>query len=734
MISTQPSICRNCLAYCPIEVTVKDGRVIKVVGDDTGTPYEGYICPKGRTLPEQHNDPARLLNALRKGPDGQFKTVPARDVVDRVGTILQDIIARHGSDAVAMYTGTGAVSNPTGQIMAHLFFRAIKSRMLFSAATIDKPAANTSTALHGNWVAGAQRFQTADTWMIVGANPVIAKSNGAPSNNPGQRLKEAVNRGMKLIVIDPRRTETARRAHVHLQAMPGEDPTVLAGLIRIIIDEGLCDVAFIAQNAQGFEQLKAAVEPFTPEYVAARAGISADDLVEAARTFGGGKTGSVVCSTGPSFAPRSDLSYYLALCINTICGRWGREGMRAAYQNIMLPPYTPKAQPYPPYPVFGKTAMRVHGMRQNASGLPTAALADEILLDEPRQIKALFCVGGNPIHAWPDQDKTRAALEKLELLVVFDINMTATAEYADFIVAPPMTLEIPGTTSNAEALKYIGVSRGIEMPWAQYTDKVVNPSAGSDLMDEGEFFFRVAQKLGLQLNWTINAGYGPHIETPSVRIPFDMDKIPSVEDLITLSCSTSRVPLEEVRKYPHGHLFNDVQVVVEPRDPACTARLQLADPMIMRELAEVIEEDFRQTQASAEFPLRLICRRTNNFMNSVGTTLPALHRGKRYNPVCMCLADMKRVGVTDNDLVRVQSPSGEVLAVVESDDSLRPGTISMSQGFGPRMVDGVSDPRVTGAPVTALIGLNDHDPITGMPKMSAVPVAIAKAAFEVCGI
>ena len=138
---------------------------------------------------------------------------------------------------------------------------------------------------------------------------------------------------------------------------------------------------------EGFESLRRAVAPFTPEIVAARAGLDPADIVAAARTFAGGKRGCVVCSTGASFSTRSNLTFYLALCLNTLCGRWGREGDVATYPNVMLPAFEPKAQAYPPYPVFGSNALRVRGLRENASGLPAAALADEILTEGPGQIR-----------------------------------------------------------------------------------------------------------------------------------------------------------------------------------------------------------------------------------------------------------------------------------------------------------------------------------------------------------
>ena len=185
--------------------------------------------------------------------------------------------------------------------------------MLFTSNTIDQPGKQIATALHGGWQAGAQDFTTADTWLIVGQNPLISKSAGVPSQNPGRRLTEAVARGLRLVVIDPRRSETARRAHVHLQPRPGEDPALLAGMLHVIFDEGREDAAFLADNAQGVDALREAVRAFTPDAVARRADVPERDLVAAARVFAGARRGGAVCGTGPSFATHGTLTEYLAL-------------------------------------------------------------------------------------------------------------------------------------------------------------------------------------------------------------------------------------------------------------------------------------------------------------------------------------------------------------------------------------------------------------------------------------
>ena len=726
--STVPNICRSCLAYCPVLVTVEDGRVVKVAGDPDAEEYDGYTCPKGRALPEQTYSPDRLLTSMKRQPDGSFSAVASSAAVQEIALQLRRIVEQHGPRAVAVYIGNGTVQHPFGAVMGLSFLQAIGSPMFFTPGTIDKPAEKISMAMHGYWMAGGQSFEESDTWMLVGANPIIAKSNGLPYNNPGMRLKEAVERGLKLIVVDPRRTECARRAHVHLQARPGEDPTLLAGFIQIVIAEGLVDAAFIAANVSGFETLKAAVAPYTPEYVAERAGVPVADLLEAARTFGRAKRGMVVCATGPSFSMRSNLAFYLAHCLNTLCGRWAKAGERAVYPNVLLPAFTPKAQPLPPYSIYGKETMRVMGLRETTTGMPTAALADEILLEGEGQVRALICIGANPVSAFPDQRKTEKALRSLDLLVSLDVMFSATAKLAHYVVAPPMPLEQPALTYQAEWLKYTGATRGFQNCWAQYSAAAAPAPTGSDLLEEHAFFFRVAQAMGLGLNWTNYHGMGKFIESPTQIVPLDMAHVPSLDDLFALATSNSRVPLDEVKRHPHGKRF-DIDVDVAPRDADCTARLEAADPMMMKELAEVHGEDFRAARQATAFPYSLVCRRANNTMNSIGTNLPRLLRGKPYNPLFMHPSDMTSPGMQEGDVVAIASRYDTILGIVEADDTLRPGVVAMTHGFGAQGEQAERDPFLAGSNVNLLMHVDEHDPVSGIPRMSALPVSVVPHAM-----
>lgn len=699
---------------------------MKVTGDPSNDLYQGYTCPKGRALPEMHANPARLLHSLRRDASGEHRPIGSEDAMDEVAELVSAIVAEHGPRSVALYIGTNALPYPASPAAATAWFAALGSRMIFSSNTIDQPGKQIATALHGRWRADEHGFETADTWLLVGVNPVISKSTGVPGQNPARKITDAVARGMQLVVIDPRRTETARHAALHLQPRPGEDPTILAGMIRVIIEEGLYDADFVAENAEGFDALREAVRGFTPEYVGDRAGVDADDVVRAARTFGGASRGCASAGTGPSFATRGTLTEYLCLCLTTLCGRWARAGEEVLRPNVLLPAYEARAQPYPPYRAWGfGERMRVRDLTNATCGMPTAALADEILLEGEGQVKALFCLGGNPMMAWPDQRKTKAALEALDLLVTFDTELSATSQLADYVIAPMMTLETPGMTQPAEALKYFTIGIGYPRPWAQWSPRIVEPPEGSDLVEEWQFFHGLATRMGIPLHAFVLHGWGKHIESPPTIIPIDDEHPPTTEELYELITEGSRVPLAEVKQHPHGRIFDEVREVVLPREEGNTDRLQLADPHMIEALAEVRAED-PAPAVDDDFPFRLVSRRSNNFMNSSGRTVERLTGKRSYNPAFLHPDDLAQLGVEPGDAVEIRSILDAVQAVVQPDDGLRPGVVSMTHAFGTDP-DAEEEPHRLGANTGRLIPVDlDYDPVSGIPRMGALPVAISR--------
>lgn len=725
MPETRPSICRFCAAHCGILVETEAGRVLDVAGDRDNPLYRGYLCPKGRALPEQHAHPRRLLHSVRRGPDGVHAPVPHQQAIGEIAAKLRELLDRHGPRSIALYVGTYSFMYPAAAPMAMAWMNAIDSPMRFMPATIDKPGKAIAMALHGRWAAGAQTFASADTWMIIGANPIVSKSIGAPPHNPSRQLHDAVRRGMRLIVLDPRRTEAARLATVHLQGRPGEDPAVIAGLLHVILREGWLDRQFVTANAQGLEALRAAVEPFSPEYVQRRADVSRELLVRAARIFAEGPRGFAVAGTGPNMAPRGTLAEYLLLCLNTVCGRWLRAGERLPNPGALAPALSPRAQAVAPVPGWGfGERLRVRGLTNTVAGLPSAALADEILLEGPGQVKALICVGGNPLAAWPDQLRTHAAMKRLELLVTIDPEMSATAKLAHYVIAPRLSLEQPGITLAVETLSAYAYGMGYDSPYAQYAPKLVDPPAGSDVIEEWEFFFELARRMDLALSLEPAL---PWISDGSRAAPIalDMQRAPSTDELLEFLTRGSRVPLAEVKAHPHGHVFDDVAVAVQPKDPSCTARLELAHPVMLAELEAAAQE---AADACTGFAFRLIPRRLPDVYNSAGRSIPRLVRKYPYNPAFAHPEDLRALGVAPGEVIEIRSSHGAILGVVEADAGLRRGVISMTHAFGdvPDAPEAEQLRRV-GSNTGLLIPVDrDFDPYSGIPRMSAIPVSVCR--------
>lgn len=725
--ATLPSICRFCHANCGILVELEDGRPVRVTGDRANPAYHGFTCAKGRQLPAQHAHPDRLLHSQKRAAEGGFEAIASARAIDEVAERVTRLIEEHGPRSVAMYVGTYSGPHPATIPFAISWLLAAGSRMVFTAATIDQPGKNIANALHGRWLGGSHVFDESDAWLLVGNNPLISMSGGIPPANPARRLREAVARGLRLIVIDPRRTEVARFADVYLQPRPGEDPTLLAALLHVVIRDGLVDEGFVRDHVSGLAELEAAVAPFTPRFAAERAGVSAAEIERAARVFGGAQRGCGVAGTGPNMAPRGNLTEYLLLCLSTICGRWRRAGERVANPGALLAKAVPVAQAQAPRRAFGfGEKLRVRGLANSAAGLPTAALADEILEPGPGRIRALFCVGSNPIAAWPDQHKTRRAMEALDLLVTLDMKLSATSRLAHYVIAPKLSLEVPGLSLSMEALEQTYVAMGYSEPYAQYTPAIVAPPPGSDVIEEWQFFYRLAQRMGLALKLYPTRAETGVLRERSEAIDVDMAREPTTDEIFADLVARSRVPLAEVKRHPHGAIFADPPILVAPGDSASADRLDVGNALMLRELALVAREGARAAEVVGR-PFRLVSRRMPNAYNSSGRDIDALTRGRPYNPAFLHPDDLAALGVAPGETVRIASDHASILGVAAAAPELRRGVLSMSHAFGDAP-DRDREYREIGSTTGRLVdGEREFDPYTGIPRMSAIPVSIERA-------
>ena len=699
-IETAHTFCRVCHASCPMEVDVQDGRAVAVRGVADDPLFEGYTCIKGRQLPDQMAHPDRIRRPLRRRADGTFAEVTSTEALDGIAAELRRIIDTYGPRAVASYTGTGGYQNSVAVPAARAFHQGIGSTSFYTSVTIDQPAKGTAPMRLGTWEAGYQNFRDADVLLAIGYNPMVSSYGpvgGLQGTNPFTVLRRRKQEGMKLIVVDPRRTELAAQADIHLQVKPGEDPALLAGMIRVVLDEQLHDHEFCDRWVDQLDELGMAVEAFAPALVAARCEIDADDLVAAARLFAAGPRGTAGTGTGPNMAKHSSLTEHLTMVLNTICGRVLREGDEAESGWLLYPPMRRRAQVVPARPPARGPRARVRDLRGYIGEMPTATLAEEILTPGEGRIRALIVSGGNPAVAFPDQELTLRALRDLELLVVVDHRMTATAEFAHYVLAPTLSLE----RADVPHL----MDRWFRQPYTNYTDAIL-PRDG-DVLNEWEVFWELASRLGTTLPLP---GGSP-----------DMEVRPDDHEIIERAYAGSRLPMDDVRR-SRRQVHPQLAIRVEPADPDATARFTPAPEDLMSELRDILDEP--DPSASGEYPFRLVSRRLKQVLNSLGTELPALARKGTTNHAYMHPDDLAQLGVASGGLVRIRSERAAIVGVARPADDVKRGVISMAHSWGG---SSLTDEKVrdVGTPTNRLVSTDrDYDPVTGMVVQSAIPVAV----------
>jgi anaerobic selenocysteine-containing dehydrogenase len=415
---------------------------------------------------------------------------------------------------------------------------------------------------------------------------------------------------------------------------------------------------------------------------------------------------------------------YLLTCLNIICGRYVRAGEAVDNPGVLLSRATPRAQPVEPRAARGLgETMVARGLTMAASGMPTAALAEEILAGK---VRALLCVGGNPAVSWPDQNLSVRALGALDLLVQFDIRMTPTAQLADYVIAPKVSVEVPTSSWAYEKIEAYGSIYAMAEPFGMYAPRLLDPPAGSDLIEEWEFFYGMARRMGLPLHCAQARSNSATQREDRPGVDIDMANKPDSDELLDLLTRGSRIPIAEVKRFPHGALFPE-PIEAAPKDPSCTARFNVGNGEMMAELGDVADEPPLSRRGGGRFPLLLICRRSPHLNNSGGLDIPSLLRkGGTFNPAFLNPEDMAAMGLADDMEVTIRSEHGAIPAVVREDKSLRRGVVSMSHSFG-RLPGTAQDIRAHGSNTSQLTSVaDDYDGYSGMPRMSAVPVRIER--------
>jgi len=709
--TVKKTFCRYCHAYCPMLAEVSEGQVTKVRPDTDNAMYGGYTCIKGRQLVEQMYQSERLTSCQVNTGSGGFTDIGSEQAIDEIAEKVRKLVQQYGPRSIATYNGTVAFQNSGQLAYSRAWHAALNSPSYYTSVTIDQPAKVFVGSRMGYWAAGSHFFNDADVAMVIGNNPLVshyAPPGGVPSVSPADQLRRARKRGLKLIAIDPRETELARRADLHLQIKPGEDAALLAGMIRIILAENLHDAAFCAEFTSGLDELRAAVEGFDLMTDAGRTEIPGQLILEAARLFAAGPRGGAITGTGPEMSAYPNLTQHLVASLNSICGRFYRAGDTVPNPGVLSPPSSRYAQVFEVPVAWGQgTRCRrrpefgelISPSKFGPVGeMPTSQLPDEILMPGDGQVKALFVIAGNPLMAWPNQQKTFEALQALDLLVCIDPYVSATAEIADYVLAPKLTLEREDVTLLSDPW--------YEKPYSQYSKTVLETD--HDVIEEWEFYWGLAQRLNLEVK--IGNQLIPNYPKPTKF------------ELLQAITSGSRVDIQFLRDNPGGHVFEDIQVEVEPAPPSSTGRLKLFPEGVADEFQELDETPV----GSREYSHLLIGFRSKYVLNSFGLNLPALRKKMgTTNPALIHPDDLTDLGITDDSEIVIHSRFGSIPAVVKATDRIKRGVVAMHHNWG-TTPDKQAPVREVGANTNILVSADDLlQRYTGMTRSSTIPVNIS---------
>jgi anaerobic selenocysteine-containing dehydrogenase len=702
--------CRICTVVCGLQVEMEDGQILAVHGDREHPVTGGYLCAKGRASAELHNGEDRLISSRRRSADGVVADLDVESALDEISIRLRTVIDRWGPESVALYYGTGTNMNTLAHSAMKAWMAGLGSPYIFSSMTLDQSAKWVTMGRMGRYLGGKHSTLDADVIMLVGVNPTVSHGTSAvPAANPRKWIREAQQAGMKLIVVDPRETETAKLADVHVRSRPGEDATLFAGLIRIVLDRGLYDREFCDRFVGPLDALRVAVADFDEEYVAARTGVSVDMLNDIATVFATAASKSVASGTGPNMASDSNLAEHLIEAFNALCGGyrqvgekvWNTGGIYGSPPTVaaVVPPARsweqgPKCKTADIGPIGGE--------------YPTSLLPAEILDAGEQRIRALVVIGGDLARAMPDPDRTLPALDALELLVTVDQRPTDTGARAHYEIATSLPYERHDLTG------------AVEIYFAQTFARVATPllERPPGYIDDWEFFWGLARRMGTPMQMK-QALFGvPHDQIPGESFDLDPAKTTSTQDIVRWMCGLGELSYEELLANPRGIARDRESVVAAVPDDG--SRLDLCPDDIAAELTAL----HRRHRQNEEFPMRLLSRRMPGVLNSAFRRAAKTTQRTPWNPAYMNPQDMQALGVHDASPIVIESEAGVIQALAREDDSLPTGSVSMTHAWGALVGD---DPGEAGTFTGRLISLtHSRQTINYMPRLSAIPIRVIK--------
>ena len=708
--TTHISQCTLCEAHCGIHVTVTDGKVSRIEGNPDDVFSKGYICPKATAMGGLHHDPDRLRTPLRRVGD-RFEPVSWDAAFAEIGTRLRRVRKEHGVRALGMYLGNPA-AHSSGAVYGLLLRMALLTPNFFSASSMDQmPHEYAAWRVFGsNMLVPITDIDRTQRLVIVGANPAV--SNGSLSIMPGakRRIKAVRDRGGKVVVIDPRRTETARLADQHVSVRPGGDLYLLLGMLHVLVAEELCDMQAIDAQASGWAELTDLVRDATPEAVAERAGVDADTIRALAREHAAAESAAIYARIGICQQETGTLVSWLVMVINAVTGNLDRAGGTMFSTPIVD---VPRAARYVPVG-HGAWTDRSGRYKSFRAELPAVAMADEMLTGGKGQIRAMITYAGNPVSSIPQKGRIDEGLSGLDLYVAVDMYVTETTRHADFILPPvsPLEREDVGLLTTI-----FSVRNNI-----RFQHRSFDPPAG------GKEDWEILSRLTMEL-----------LPTPlrQMLAPVRTRLIDFANPLRMAGLAIATGPYGRLRKGRKGITMRGLKSSIGGLDlGALQPRLQKViatpDRKVALAPAEFVEAAATYLRTPADdtertYDLQLIGRRQLRSNNSWLHNVPTMTGGNNKCTVLMHPTDAETRGLAQGASVRVTSAVGEIEVPLDISDDIRPGTVAVPHGWGHHGTGWTHANSLPGANVNALHDPGQVDTFTGTAAVNNTWVTVTGA-------
>lgn len=710
------TFCRVCEACCGVIATVEDGRITNVRPDRRNPHSQGFMCTKAKAMVEVTEDPDRVLSPLRRtGGPGEFEPVSWEAALDDIATRLGRIVDRHGGQAFATFVGNPTAFDVSGSFACTGFRAAVGSTLCYSINGEDGASFNVAAALQ--W-GSAALYARPDIWrtdflLMLGSNPWTSKGSMISEPLIRDAMNGVVERGGRVVVVDPRRTETARHFE-HLALRPGTDAWLLLGMLHVIFAEGLEDRAFIAAHtSDGADRLRRLVAEVSLHRCAERTHVPIERIAEIARGFATAPAAAGYGRTGLCTQRFGTLNNMLLNALNVVTGNLGRPG-GAMFGNGAVD--FPKLAKSGGLDTYGEVRTRVLGLPAALGFLPSQSLWLDITEPGPDRIRALLTYAANPVLSSGAGGKLADALEQLDLHVSLDLYMNETNRHADYI--------LPGTTFYERAdLPLFALALEIR-PTLYATEAVVAPSG--QVREEWRVLNDIARRMGrggaypmAPLRWLSKFG----VEIPPMKMYDAIVRTGPFGDWFGLR--RKGWSLDKQRRHdPSGVRLAD-HIAPQP------LRKVLATPDRMIRLAppELLDEAralFAHDDDNAAYPLRAIGMRELHSHNSWMHNPPRMTRPGRKPAILVHPDDAAAAGLHTDGTLRIESSAGSITMHAKITDEMAPGTIAVPHGWGHHGGwTRANDVPAMNSNILTSAASNDIERLAGMSILNGIPVRIS---------